>query len=213
MKKDLMKSLMFIEHIIEDCTDIYPHTQSDSYFSPYEFEDEVYDMLNNDPTLTPEDLYDMYSTNFPPFGLEDYRKIYEDYRMFWVEDEEDMNEKLWIMERDKNYDLELAKYIWSILKSNLPVLMSWGVEIETVKVITCGLEFRVNGFKHTGKVQIVLNEGADLFEVCLIGEDGEIRDKREDIYFDMLVSVVDELVEKTDDYEKRISDTYNIIKY
>ena len=46
------------------------------------------------------------------------------------------------------------------------------------------------------KVQIVLNEGADLFEVCLIGEDGEIRDKREDIYFDMLVSVVDELVEK-----------------
>ena len=43
--------------------------------------------------------------------------------------------------------------------------MSWGVEIETVKVITCGLEFRVNGFKHTGKVQIVLNEGADLFEV------------------------------------------------
>ena len=69
------------------------------------------------------------------------------------------------MERDKNYDLELAKYIWSILKSNLPVLMSWGVEIETVKAIKCGLEFRVNGFKHTGKVQIVLNEGADLFEV------------------------------------------------
>lgn len=29
----------------------------------------------------------------------------------------------------------------------------------------------------------------------------------------MLVSVVDELVEKTDDYEKRIADTYNIIKY
>ena len=75
------------------------------------------------------------------------------------------------MERDKNYDLELAGYIWSILKSNLPVLMSWGVEIETMKVITCGLEFKVNGFKHTGKVQIVLNEGADLFEVCLIGED------------------------------------------
>ena len=93
VKKDLMKCLRFIEHIIEDCTDTYPHTQSDSYFSPYEFEDEVYDMLNHDPTLTPEDLYDMYSTNFPHFGLEDYRKIYEDYRMFWVEDEEDMDEK------------------------------------------------------------------------------------------------------------------------
>ena len=117
------------------------------------------------------------------------------------------------MERDMNYDLELARYIWSILKSDLPVLMSRGVEIETVKVITCGIEFKVNGFKHTGKVQIVLNEGVDLFEVCLIGEDGGIRDKREDIYLDMLVSVVDGLVEKTDDYEKRIAETYNIIRY
>ena len=117
------------------------------------------------------------------------------------------------MERDMNYDLELAKYIWSILKSNLPVLMSWGVEIETVKAIKCGLEFRVNGFKHTGKVQIEMNEGADMLELYLHGEDGEIRDKREDIYFDMLVSEVDELVEKTDDYEKRIAETYNIIRY
>ena len=83
-----MKSLMFIEHIIEDCTDVYPHIQDDPYFSPYGFEDEIYDILNNDPNLTPEDLYDMYSTNFPPFGLEDYRRICEDYRMFWYEDEE-----------------------------------------------------------------------------------------------------------------------------
>ena len=129
-----------------------------------------------------------------------------------------MKKKVWtekqlVMERDENYDLELARYIWPILKSDLPVLMSWGVEIETVKVIKCGIEFKVNGFKHTGKVQIVLNEGADLFEVCLIGEDGGIRDKREDIYLDMLVSVVDGLVEKTDDYEKRIAETYNIIRY
>lgn len=114
------------------------------------------------------------------------------------------------MERNKNYDLELARYIWSILKSNLPVLMSWGIEIETLKVIRCGIEFKVNGFKHTGKVRIVLNEGTDLFEVYLIGEDGEVGDKREDICLDMLVSVVDELVEKTDDYEKRI---YKIIRY
>ena len=44
--------------------------------------------------------------------------------------------------------------------------------------------------------------------MCIRDRDGEIRDKREGIYFDMLVSVVDELVEKTDDYEKRVSDTY-----
>lgn len=77
-----------------------------------------------------------------------------------------------------------------------------------MKVIKCGIEFKVNGFKHTGKVQIVLNEATDLFEAYLIGEDGEIKDKREDIYFDMLVSEVDELVEKTDDYLRFASEDY-----
>ena len=35
----------------------------------------------------------------------------------------------------------------------------------------------------------------------------------EDVYLDMLVSVMDRNIEKTDDYEKRISDTYDIIRY
>lgn len=88
VKKDLMKSLLFVEHIIEDCTNTYPHTQSDSYFSPYEFEDEIYDILNNDPTLTPEDLYEMYSTDFPHLRPDDYERICRDYRMLWKEYEE-----------------------------------------------------------------------------------------------------------------------------
>ena len=88
VKKDLMKSLLFVEHIIEDCTNTYPHTQSDPYFSPYEFEDEIYDILNNDPTLTPEDLYEMYSTDFPHLRPDDYERICRDYRMHWKEYEE-----------------------------------------------------------------------------------------------------------------------------
>ena len=88
VKKDLMKSLLFVEHIIEDCTNTYPHTQSDPYFSPYEFEDEIYDILNNDPTLTPEDLYEMYSTDFPHLRPDDYERICRDYRMLWKEYEE-----------------------------------------------------------------------------------------------------------------------------
>ena len=35
------------------------------------------------------------------------------------------------MERDKDYNVELAKYIWSILKSKPPVLMSWGCLLYT----------------------------------------------------------------------------------
>lgn len=88
VKKDLMKSLLFVEHIIEDCTNTYPHTQSAPYFSPYEFEDEIYDILNNDPTLTPEDLYEMYSTDFPHLRPDDYERICRDYRMLWKEYEE-----------------------------------------------------------------------------------------------------------------------------
>lgn len=89
VKKDLVKCLGFVEHIIEDCTDVYPHVETDPYFSPYEFEDEIYDILNNNPSLTAEDLYDMYSTNFPHLGLDDYERICRDYRMFCYEDEED----------------------------------------------------------------------------------------------------------------------------
>lgn len=81
--------MLFVEHIIEDCTGVYPHIPEELYFNHYEFEDEIYDILNNDPTLTAEDLYDMYSTNFPHIGLDNYRRICNDYRMFWCDDEEE----------------------------------------------------------------------------------------------------------------------------
>ena len=88
VKKDLLKCLLFVEHIIEDCTGVYPHVQEDPYFNRYEFEDEIYDILNNDPTLTPEDLYEMYSTDFPHLRPDDYERICRDYRMLWKEYEE-----------------------------------------------------------------------------------------------------------------------------
>ena len=95
VKKDLMKSLSFIEHIIEDCTDVYPHILDYGYWGRYdnELEDEIYEMLNSDPTLTPKGLYDMYSTTYPYLGLEDYERIYKDFRMFGG-DEESINEKM-----------------------------------------------------------------------------------------------------------------------
>lgn len=117
------------------------------------------------------------------------------------------------MENDNSYDLELARYIWSILKTQIAVFMSWGVDPKSIKVIGSGIEFHCQGFKHTGKVQVVLDEGKDLFEIHLISENGELVKTVEDVYLDNLVSVIDENVEKTDDYEKRISETYNIVKF
>ena len=114
---------------------------------------------------------------------------------------------------NKNYDLKLAVYIWSILKTQPIIVMSWGVDMDTIKPVKGGLEFHVQGFKHTGMVRIILDEGKDLFEIYLIPDSEGEKNVIEDVYFDMLVSVIDENVEKTDDYEKRISDTYNIISY
>ena len=111
---------------------------------------------------------------------------------------------------NNDYNLELAKYIWSILKTQITIFMSWGVEPKSMKVIDGGLEFECNGFKHTGKVQIVLDEGYDMFVIHLISENGENVKTVENIYFDKLISVIDENIEKTEDYKKRICREYGI---
>lgn len=113
---------------------------------------------------------------------------------------------------NKNYDLKLAGYIWSILKTQPIIVMSWGVDMDTIKPVKGGLEFHVQGFKHTGMVQIVLDERKDLFEIYLIPDSEGEKNVIEDVYFDMLVSIIDENVEKTDDYEKKISEEYRIIR-
>ncbi len=124
-----------------------------------------------------------------------------------------MKDVTWTDMKNKNYDLKLAGYIWSILKTQPIIVMSWGVDMDTIKPVKGGLEFHVQGFKHTGMVRIVLDEGKDLFEIYLIPDSEGEKNVIEDVYFDMLVSVIDENVERTDDYDKRISDTYNIIRY
>ena len=105
---------------------------------------------------------------------------------------------------NKNYDLKLAGYIWSILKTQPFIVMSWGVDMNTIKPVKGGLEFHVQGFIHTGMVRIILDEGKDLFEVHLIPDSEGEEKVIEDVYLDMLVSVIDRNVEKTDDYEKKI---------
>ena len=114
---------------------------------------------------------------------------------------------------NKNYDLKLAGYIWSILKTQPVIVMSWGVDMDTIKPVKGGLEFHVQGFKHTGMVQIILDEGKDLFEIHLIPDSEGEKNVIEDVYLDMLDSIIEENLKQTDDYEKRISDTYDIIRY
>ena len=112
------------------------------------------------------------------------------------------------MEKIEQHDIEIGQYILTILKSRLDIVASWGFDPKTLKPIKAGIEFHVQGFKHTGLVRITLNEGADLFEVTLLSDSGEAVKTMDSVFLDTLISTVDEAVEKTDDYDKTLCDTY-----
>lgn len=104
--------------------------------------------------------------------------------------------------------MNMAEYILSILKSQIFVLLSWGfhrpVRLEN------GLRFQVQGFVHRGTVEVVYVEGADLFEVRTLNADGSIKQKEEDVYLDCLVNVIDGMVERCPDYQKRVNEEYGL---
>ena len=103
--------------------------------------------------------------------------------------------------------MEMAQYIMSIFKAKLMVVWSWGVN--SPMVMPNGLRFKVQGFKFRGVVEVVYNEGKDLFEVSFIKR-GKVVEVVDDIYFDMLVDVIDTKVEKTSDYKERIEREYSL---
>lgn len=103
--------------------------------------------------------------------------------------------------------MEMAQYIMSILKAKLMVVWSWG--FNSPMAIPYGLRFKVQGFKFRGVVEVVYNEVRDLFEVSFIIR-GKVVEVVEDIYFDMLVDVIDNKVEKTSDYKKRVEREYSL---
>lgn len=95
----------------------------------------------------------------------------------------------------------------SILKTQLMVMFSWGFHQPVA--IENGLQFKVQGFKFRGIVEVVYNEGRDLFDVRFI-KSGKVVNTIEGVFFDMLVDTIDDYVEKTSDYEKRVAAEYSI---
>ena len=96
---------------------------------------------------------------------------------------------------------DMAKYILQILITQPIIVFSWG--FNTPIAIANGLRFKVQGFKFSGTVEVVYNEGADLFDVKLI-KDGVVIELIEGVYLDTLVDVIDSRVEKVDNYKQRI---------
>ncbi len=104
--------------------------------------------------------------------------------------------------------MEMAMYIMRILKSQLMIVWSWG--FNSPKTITNGLSFKVQGFKFNGTVEIIYNEGTDLFDISFIKRN-KIIEIIEGIYIDQLVSVIDNHVEKVDNYNERVEAEYSLI--
>ena len=104
--------------------------------------------------------------------------------------------------------MDMANYIFSILRTSRIVMWSWGFNAPKALANNEGLIFKVNGFKHKGFVKVLYNEGKDLFEVILL-DDRKIESHRiEDVYIDSLVNVIDEAVEHTSDYSERVKTEY-----
>ena len=93
----------------------------------------------------------------------------------------------------------------AILRTQLMVVFSWGFHKPHHLRNDAGLAFMVDGFKYQGRVEVVYNDGADLFEVHL--SDGRAET---DVYADYLVRVIDGLVERCDNYKGRVSEEYNL---
>lgn len=107
-------------------------------------------------------------------------------------------------------EIIMAKYILSILRMELMVVFSWGFHRPTALPNDEGLAFKVDGFKHRGWVFVKYNEGKDLFDIELRGNDMTIIRVIEDVYFDQLVTVIDNAVEHTENYEEQVKELYNI---
>ena len=104
----------------------------------------------------------------------------------------------------------MAKYILSIFKTQLMVIYSWG--FHQPMALENGIRFKVTGFKFKGIVDVVYNEGRDLFDVSFIKRNKVVK-SIDGVYFDMLVDTIDNFVEKTADYDQRVIAEYSIKVY
>ena len=102
----------------------------------------------------------------------------------------------------------MANYILRILKSRIFIILSWGfnspIRLEN------GLKFKVQGYIHSGWVEVLYNEGNDLFDVSLLNPDGTVKKRETDVYLDCLVDTIDGMVERTPDYRDRVKEEYGM---
>ena len=103
----------------------------------------------------------------------------------------------------------MAQYIIEIFKHYISIVWSWG--FNTPVAIENGLQFFVQGFLHKGKVQVIYDEGYDLFTVRLLNQDGSTKKVVDGVYLDGLVDTIDGMVERCKNYKDRVRNEYHLI--
>lgn len=101
--------------------------------------------------------------------------------------------------------MNMAEYIFSVLKAQIIIMWSWGFNSATA--IEDGLQFNVQGFKFKGIVKVIYDHAMDLFKVEFV-KYGEVEKTIEGVYVDELVEVIDNYVEKTENYFEHIAKAY-----
>ena len=107
---------------------------------------------------------------------------------------------------------EMANYIWSILKTALIIVMSWGVsKIASLYKSDAeyGLRIKVNGFKHKGYVDILYNLAGDCFTIYLTNCKHKVINTIDYVYVDNLISTIDNAVEYCENYNEKVKEYLN----
>lgn len=100
----------------------------------------------------------------------------------------------------------MARYIWHILSLHPYIVMSWGIDLETLESDEQSLEFHVQGFIFNGNVRITYIDGTDVFQVSFYNEDGSLKELINDVYLSDLVDILDRRIENDgkEDYKKKV---------
>lgn len=86
-----------------------------------------------------------------------------------------------------------------VLAHNTIIYWSWGVS-KKVNLNNKGIILKVSGKHHKGWVLVTLG-WEDLYKVYIVSNKGDIINEYEGIFFDQLVEVIDNRIEKIPDYK------------
>lgn len=97
---------------------------------------------------------------------------------------------------------------FQLKQGGVNILMSWGARNFT-NFENKGFLFRVSGFKHKGYVFITLDV-SDTYTVHLMNLKCDVIKTIKNVYCDELTEKIDNIVEKTENYEDKIKKHYKL---